>query len=77
MAQEIRLPKLDMTMKQATIVAWLKKEGEAVRRGEPLLQVETEKAVLEVESPADGVVSKIVAKEGSKVPVDSLIAILA
>ncbi len=73
MSQEVRLPKLGMSMKEATIIAWLKKEGDTVRRGEPLLQIETDKAAGELESPADGVIREILVKKG-KIAVDTLIA---
>lgn len=75
MAEKVRLPKLGASMQEGTIVEWLKKEGEKVSKGEPLLQVETDKAVLEVESPADGVLTIMKAK-GSKVPVNTVIAFL-
>jgi pyruvate/2-oxoglutarate dehydrogenase complex dihydrolipoamide acyltransferase (E2) component len=75
-ADEIRLPQLGMTMKEATVVAWLKREGESVAQGEPLVQVETDKAVSEVEAPASGVLTRIVAPAGSVVPVGAVIATL-
>ncbi len=76
MVTEIRLPKLGMTMEKGTVVAWVKKPGERVRKGEPLVQVETEKAICEVECPADGVLARIMAPEGAKVTVDGVIALL-
>lgn len=59
MAVEIRMPKLDMTMEEATIVRWLKQEGEWVEKGEPILEVMTEKVVMEVEAPASGILAGI------------------
>ncbi len=74
MSHEMRLPKLAMSMKEATIIAWLKKEGDTVRRGEPLLQIETDKAAGEVESPVDGVVREILVEKGRTIPVETPIA---
>jgi acetoin:2,6-dichlorophenolindophenol oxidoreductase subunit alpha len=74
---DIRLPVLGLTMSEGTIVRWLKGVGDPVRKDEPLLVVETDKAATEVVSPADGVVAEIVAAEGAVVPVESVIARLA
>lgn len=76
MAVEVILPKLGMTMTEGTIVRWFKKEGEEVQRGESLFEVETDKAVLEVEAPASGILGKIVVPEGAKVPVAQVVAII-
>ncbi len=75
MAYEVRVPQLTQTMSEATIARWLKKEGEAVKAGEPLLEVVTDKATLEVEAPAGGIVGRIVVSEG-EVPVGTVIALL-
>jgi len=75
MAFEVRVPQLTQTMSEATITRWLKREGEIVRAGEPLLEVVTDKATLEVESPAGGVVGRILVREGD-VPVGTTIAVL-
>ena len=64
MAFEVKVPQLTQTMTEAQITRWLKREGEAVRAGEPLLEVVTDKATLEVESPFSGVLSRIVIEEG-------------
>ncbi len=69
MAVEIVLPQLGQTMEKATIVRWLKKEGDRVNKGDILLEIETDKATLEVESFASGILLKILAKEGESVPV--------
>lgn len=76
MATKVTLPFLGQTMEEGTITKWLKQEGESIEKGEPLLEVMTDKANMEVESPAAGVVRKIVAPEGSTVPVKELIAIV-
>ena len=74
MAQEVRLEKLGPSMTEGLIVAWLKRPGERVTKGEPLFQVETDKAVTEVEAPADGVLERIVRGEGTRVPVGDIVA---
>ena len=72
---ELRLSKLgDQT--DAIIVEWLKEIGEAVTTGEEIAEVETAKAGVMLESPADGVLSKIVAAEGATVEVGDLLAII-
>lgn len=73
---EMRLPKLGAGVDKGIIVAWLKSEGQAVRKGEPLMQIETDKAIGEVESPFDGVVMKLLRPQGSEVSVGELIAII-
>jgi pyruvate dehydrogenase E2 component (dihydrolipoamide acetyltransferase) len=64
---------LGLTMSEGTILHWLRKEGEAVRQGEPLLEVETDKVTLEVEAPASGVLLKILALPGQAVPVGEVV----
>lgn len=76
MATKVVLPLLGQTMEEGTINKWFKQEGEAVEKGEPLLEVMTDKVNMEVESPASGVLRKIVAPEQAVVPVKELIAII-
>jgi len=64
-------------MTEGKIVQWFQKEGDAVRRGDPLLEIETDKANMEVEAPADGVLRKIFHREGEVVPVLTPIAVVA
>lgn len=64
MAQEVIMPKLGLTMTEGKITRWLKKEGEHVSVGEPIVEIETDKINSEVESPLDGYVLKILAEEG-------------
>jgi pyruvate dehydrogenase E2 component (dihydrolipoamide acetyltransferase) len=68
------MPALEMAQETGRLVAWLKQEGDSVTRGEPLLEVETDKAVLEVEALADGILAGINAEQGSVVPVGQIIA---
>src|SRR5207249_621627 len=56
------------------LLAWRKKEGERVTKGEPLIEIETDKAVVEIEAPGDGVLAGITAREGAVVPVGQTIA---
>jgi pyruvate dehydrogenase E2 component (dihydrolipoamide acetyltransferase) len=74
MIRTVKLAKINLTMQTGTIVRWLKKEGERVERDEPLLEVETDKAVNTVESFHAGYLKKILVPEGREVPVDTLIA---
>ena len=68
------MPALEMAQETGKLVSWLKKEGEAVSKGEPLLEIETDKAVMEIESPGDGILAGIRAKPGAEVPVGKTIA---
>lgn len=68
------MPKLDHLSEEAVIVKWLKSEGDAVAKGEVILQVETNKAVLDVEADRSGVLTKIYHLEGDEVPVLTPIA---
>ena len=62
------MPNMDLIITEATVVAWLKKVGDTVRKGEALVEIETDKAVTQVESPADGVLAEILADAGTVVP---------
>ncbi len=76
MTTEVILPKLGLAQEEGTIVKWLKPEGGRVAKGEPLFEVMTDKATLEVESPASGVVLRILVPEGETVPVAATIALI-
>jgi len=77
MAQEIVLPQWGMEMQDATVVKWLKREGEPVQAGEPLVEIETAKIETELESTASGVLAHILVPEGATVPVRTALAIVA
>jgi pyruvate dehydrogenase E2 component (dihydrolipoamide acetyltransferase) len=77
MAVEVILPVLGETMDKGTIVRWLVDVGQSVEKGDPLYEVETDKAVLEVEAPSAGVLRKIYHPAGSTVAVLSAVALLA
>lgn len=76
MANVELMPKLGMTMTSGKITKWLKKEGDKVEQGEPLLEIETDKVTMEEEATYSGVLLKILAKEGETVPVNQPIAII-
>src|SRR4051812_14119912 len=77
MPAEITMPQLSDTMSEGTLVKWLKKEGEKIRAGEVIAEVETDKATMEMESFESGTLAHIIAKEGDKVPVGKAIALVA
>lgn len=74
MAISVVMPALEMAQETGKLLAWRKKEGESVRKGEPLLEVETDKAVVEVEAPGDGMLAGITADVGAVIPVGETIA---
>jgi pyruvate dehydrogenase E2 component (dihydrolipoamide acetyltransferase) len=74
MAFSVVMPALEMAQETGKLIAWRKKEGDRVTKGEPLLDVETDKAVLEVEAPADGILAAISAAAGADIPVGKTIA---
>jgi len=76
MATKVVMEALSPTMEEGRLVAWKKKEGEAVKAGEVIAEVETDKAVMDLVARADGVLRKILLPEGSTVPVTALVAII-
>lgn len=74
MAISVVMPALEMAQETGKLLAWRKREGESVRKGEPLLEIETDKAVVEVEAPGDGMLAGITADVGAVVPVGETIA---
>ncbi len=74
MATNVILPVLGMAQDIGKVVQWLKAEGEQVTKGQPIVEVETDKATVELEAPADGVLSGVVAREGDEIPVGQVIA---
>ncbi len=75
MATEIKLPRLGQGMESGTIVKWLKSEGDPVKKGEPLYELDTDKVTQEVEADATGVLLKIAVQEG-EVPVGQTVAVI-
>ena len=76
MATELTMPQMGYDMQEGTVVRWLKAEGSNVELGEPVAEIETDKAVVEFESYASGVLQKILVTEGSTVPVGEAIAVV-
>jgi pyruvate dehydrogenase E2 component (dihydrolipoamide acetyltransferase) len=74
---EVPMPKLSMTMEEGELIAWVKQEGEQVRAGDVIAEVNSDKVEMEVESPADGTLVRHTATEGDVVPVGTPIATLA
>jgi dihydrolipoamide dehydrogenase len=76
MAVEVVIPMLGITIEKGKIIKWLKAEGEFVKKGEPIFEVETEKLVTEVESPGTGILKKILVPVDIEVPVLTVVAII-
>src|SRR5579863_2559920 len=74
MAHSIVMPALEMAQETGKLLSWRKKEGETIAKGEPLLDVETDKAVVEIEAPADGILAGVKAQAGDVIPVGQTIA---
>lgn len=76
MAELFLMPKLGMDMEEGTIIRWLKAEGDDVKKGEALAEIETDKSTVEVESPAEGKVLKLYYEEGTEKPCGTPIAVI-
>ena len=74
--EEIKLPKMGQSVEEAEIVTWIRKEGDVVRVGDPLFTIQTDKAEIECESTAAGVLRKILVQPGIEVPVLSVVALV-
>jgi pyruvate dehydrogenase E2 component (dihydrolipoamide acetyltransferase) len=77
MATTVIIPKLGQEMTEGKVVTWLKREGDQVRKGEPIFELETDKATVEVESPAAGVVARILVDVDTLYPVGTAAVIVA
>ncbi len=77
MATNVIMPALGMAQETGKVLRWLKREGDAVKKGEPLLEIETDKATVELEAPEAGILTDISAAEGDSVPVGQIIAKIA
>lgn len=73
MATDITMPKLGFDMEEGAISSWLKSVGEEVKKGEPIAEVETDKATVEMEAPADGALIEILVQPGERVPVGTVV----
>jgi pyruvate dehydrogenase E2 component (dihydrolipoamide acetyltransferase) len=76
MATKVIMPKLSPTMEEGQIARWLKKEGDKVSMGEPLAEIDTDKATMEMQALTNGVLRKIIVKEGESAPLGQLIGIV-
>jgi len=76
MATEIVMPALGLTVEKGTILQWLKREGDFVKKGESIFEVEADKVTTEVESPATGILRKILVPEGVEVPILTVVAVI-
>jgi pyruvate dehydrogenase E2 component (dihydrolipoamide acetyltransferase) len=74
MAISVIMPALEMAQESGVLVSWLKKDGEAVTKGEPLMEIETDKVTVEIEAPSSGILGGILAQIGDVVPVGQTIA---
>jgi pyruvate dehydrogenase E2 component (dihydrolipoamide acetyltransferase) len=70
------MPALEMAQDNGKLLRWLKADGDAVKKGEPLMEIETDKAAVEIEAPADGILRGITAREGDIIPVGQPIAMI-
>ncbi len=71
---DFQLPRLAASLDESTVSRWLKKPGDKVNKGEPLVEIETDKVNAELESPVDGVLAEIVVAEGQPAAVGTVIA---
>src|SRR5882762_3690488 len=76
MATQVVMPKLSPTMEEGQLSRWLKKEGDKVSMGEPLAEIDTDKATMEMQALANGVLRKILIGEGESAPLGQPIAII-
>jgi pyruvate dehydrogenase E2 component (dihydrolipoamide acetyltransferase) len=75
-AKDVVMPALGMAQETGTLLQWLKAPGDAVTKGEPLMEVETDKTTVEIEAPASGTLSNVIAKPGDVIPVGQVIAVI-
>jgi len=76
MATDVIMPALGVAQEKGTLLTWLKAEGQSVTKGEPLMEVETDKATVEIEAPASGILSNVTAAAGDEIPVGNKIAVI-
>jgi pyruvate dehydrogenase E2 component (dihydrolipoyllysine-residue acetyltransferase) len=76
MPTNVIMPALGVAQQTGTLLKWLKAEGELVSKGEPLMEIETDKATVEIEAPASGVLAQVIAHPGDEVPVGNRIALI-
>ncbi len=77
MAKDVVMPALGMAQETGTLIQWFKKSGDTITKGEPLMEIETDKTTVEIEAPASGVLSNVTAQPGDVIPVGQTIALIA
>jgi pyruvate dehydrogenase E2 component (dihydrolipoamide acetyltransferase) len=77
MPTNVIMPALELAQETGKVLRWMKAPGDTVRKGEPIVEIETDKVTVEIESPASGVLSQVTAQEGDVVPVGQTIALIA
>ena len=77
MATTLYVPQWGMGITEGKVTAWLKRAGDEVTEGEPIVELETAKAAQEIEAPASGILARILVEEGTTVPVREALAIIA
>jgi pyruvate dehydrogenase E2 component (dihydrolipoamide acetyltransferase) len=76
MVTKVVMPRLSLTMKEGTVGKWYKKEGEAIEKGEPIVEVVSEKATYDLEAPSSGILRKVLVQAGVDVPVNAVLAVI-
>jgi pyruvate dehydrogenase E2 component (dihydrolipoamide acetyltransferase) len=76
MATDVIMPALGVAQEKGTLLNWLKAEGQSVTKGEPLMEIETDKATVEIEAPASGILTSVTASAGDEIPVGNKIAVI-
>ena len=77
MIWEVRMPRLDEDMEEGTINRWIKQEGDFVTKGEPIVEIETQKVNYQIEAPGSGILRLILMQKGDTVPINKIIAVIA
>src|SRR5580765_3491603 len=76
MSEEVKMPQMGESIAEGTIVKWLKKVGDQVKRDEPLFEISTDKVDAEIPAPTSGVLSEIMVQEGETVAVNTVVAVI-
>src|SRR6266581_2824634 len=76
MPTNVIMPALGVAQQTGTLLKWLKTEGQSVTKGEPLMEIETDKATVEIEAPTSGMLTQVIAQAGDEVPVGQRIAMI-
>ena len=77
MPTNVIMPALELAQETGKVLRWMKAPGDKVRKGEPIVEIETDKVTVEIESPASGILSHVTAHEGDVIPVGHTIALSA